>query len=134
MTKQERDEYFAVLASKIEENDRTYRAIVNRVKDAIELAVKRIRWNFKTAIPQYDPPENKLSLPLPLALQSDESADVALVVEKTPAGSYLGHTILTLPMAYNNARLICRPDSDWLTLDKMSLQPADEVLTSERFD
>jgi len=39
---------------------------------------------------------------------------VALAVEKTPSGNYLGHTVLALDWAYKNARLICRPDSDWL--------------------
>ena len=29
-------------------------------------------------------------------------------------GVYTGHTCLTLDMAYNNARLIAKPESDWL--------------------
>lgn len=29
---------------------------------------------------------------------------------------YQGHTCLTLDMAYNNARLIARPNSDWLNV------------------
>ncbi|MCH8297896.1 MAG: DUF3825 domain-containing protein [Chloroflexi bacterium] len=39
---------------------------------------------------------------------------MALPVEKTISGNYLGHTVLPLDWAYKNARLICRPDSDWL--------------------
>ena len=31
--------------------------------------------------------------------------------------NYEGRTIFTLQMAYNNARLITRPDSDWLMAD-----------------
>ncbi|MEV8632439.1 DUF3825 domain-containing protein [Streptosporangium sp. NPDC051023] len=27
---------------------------------------------------------------------------------------YRGHTVLTTAMAYNNASLLARPDSDWL--------------------
>ncbi|MEI8140973.1 MAG: DUF3825 domain-containing protein [bacterium] len=30
-------------------------------------------------------------------------------------GAYVGRTILELDWVYNNARLIARPDSDWLT-------------------
>ena len=30
-------------------------------------------------------------------------------------GFYTGHTCLTLDMAYNNARLIACPNSEWLT-------------------
>ena len=57
---------------------------------------------------------------IPLCLDSDHTADVALLVEKTESGNYLGHTILTLPMAYLDARLLCRPNSDWLQPDLIS--------------
>ena len=41
--------------------------------------------------------------------------DLALVVTKNSSGNfYQGHTCLTLEMAYNNARLIAKPDSNWL--------------------
>lgn len=83
-------------------------------KRAIEKATKRIRWDYKTAVPIYYPAYNMLSLMIPLCLDSDDRADVALLVEKTESGNYLGHTILTLPMAYLDARLLCRPGSDWL--------------------
>ena len=48
--------------------------------------------------------------------------DVALVcnhVYKPEEGvnNYEGRTIFTLQMAYNNAILITRPDSDWLMAD-----------------
>jgi hypothetical protein len=78
------------------------------------LALKRIDWNFKTAIPIYFPTGNKMSLLLPLSLVDDEKVDISLVVEKVASGNYLGHTILPLDWAYSNARLVCRPDSDWL--------------------
>ena len=47
-------------------------------------------------------------------LTHDVSGASVLLVEKTESGNYLGHTILTLPMAYLDARLLCRPSSDWL--------------------
>ena len=55
-----------------------------------------------------------------LCLSDDEqSADVALVVEKQESGNYQGQTILTLQMAYLDARLICRPNSEWLDPDRV---------------
>ena len=36
-------------------------------------------------------------------------------MQLTPSGNYQGQTILTMRQAYKHARLICRPDSDWLT-------------------
>ena len=75
-------------------------------------------WNYKTAIPIYYPRTNSISLLLPLCLTNEENvADVALVIEKLNNGNYQGQTILTLDMAYQDARLICRPNSEWLTPD-----------------
>ncbi|MDE6732228.1 MAG: DUF3825 domain-containing protein [Oscillospiraceae bacterium] len=98
----------------ITENDRLFVRIQNRLKDAIELAQKRVRWNYKTAIPSYFPKRDTMSLMLPLALVDEAKPDVALVVELTRSGSYQGQTILTLPQAYIDARLICRLTGDWL--------------------
>jgi len=114
MTDDQRNSYFTELGRAVDADDRTYRAYKNRLKDAIDLSIKRIRWNFKTAIPQYYPRVRKLNLLLPICLVSDDRVDMALAVEKTESGNYLAHTILPLNWAYKNARLICRPDSDWL--------------------
>jgi Domain of unknown function (DUF3825) len=120
MTDEERGLYWRSLGAAIEQQNRTYRAIMNRVKDAVDLSIKRVAWNFKTAVPQYYPRVRRLQLLLPICLVSDEHADMALTVEKTPSGSYLGHTVLGLDWAYRNARLICRPDSDWLDAQEIS--------------
>ena len=117
MTNDERIAYWREVGEAIERDNRTYRGIINRVKDAVDLSVKRVGWNFKTAVPQYYPRVRRLQLLLPINLLSDEEADMALAVERTPSGSYLGHTVLALDWAYKNARLICRPDSDWLAAD-----------------
>jgi len=117
--------YWLSVGEAIQEDTRTYRRIMNRVRDAVELSIKRTAWNFKTAVPQYYPPVKKLQLLLPICLVEDEQTDMALAVEKTPSGSYLGHTMLPLDWAYKNARLICRPDSDWLDARRIS-EGADE--------
>ena len=104
-------------AKAVQRDMRTYRMMKSRLDAAVELALKRVRWNFKTAIPVYFPTRNQMNMLLPLALVSDEEIDIALVVEKTESGNYLGHTILPLDWAYNNARLVCRPNSDWLSPD-----------------
>ena len=93
--------------------------IRNRIKDAIDLAVKRVSWNYKTAIPMFYPRGNAMSLLLPLCLSEENKTDVALVVQRTMSGNYQGQTILTLSQAYLDARLVCRPDSDWLRTDSI---------------
>lgn len=94
--------------------------LTNRMKEAIDLAKKQISWNFKTAIPSYYPTGNSMSLMLPFSLEDDSHVDIVLVVELTPAGNYQGQTILTLQQAYVDARLLCRPNSEWLTTANLS--------------
>lgn len=80
---------------------------------AIKRAKNMIDANYKTAIPQYY--NGHIQLLIPICLISEGIPDLALVVSKNEVGNqYLGHTCLTLDMAYNNARLIARPDSEWL--------------------
>ena len=101
----------------IDDESRLYNRILNRVDDAIDLAKKRVEWNFKTAIPMYYPRKDDMSLLLPLCLVDETKADCALVVERLENGNYIGRTILTMRMAYMDARVICRPESDWLTTE-----------------
>ena len=122
----EQESYYEELAEAIVADNKAYRNITNRFKDSLDLSLKRIQWNFKTAIPMYFPTTNSMSILLPLALVDDEKVDIALVVEKTKSGNYLGHTILPLSWAYNNARLVCRPDSDWLVAENITTKSIDE--------
>lgn len=80
---------------------------------SIARAKNMINANYKNAIPQYY--KDKIQLLIPIFLVSERIPDLTLVLTKNEEGNkYLGHTCLTLDMAYNNARLIARPDSDWL--------------------
>lgn len=91
--------------------------LINTFNGAIEHAKKRVRRNYKTAIPQYYRgqynPGGQLQLLLPLCLKDPSKADLALAIYKDN-GFYSGRTCLTLDMAINNARLICKPDDEWL--------------------
>lgn len=86
--------------------------MINILNGAIDTMKKRVSANYKLAIPQYY--DGKIQLLLPLCLMSDNKADVAIAVTKKD-NCYQGHTCLTLDMAYNNARLIAKPENNWLT-------------------
>ena len=120
-----RAQCFAELGEIVRDDARLFRRLRRCVDDAVEIARKRVRWNFKTAIPCYYPRTNSMSLLLPLCLVEDGIADAALVVQPTPSNNYQGQTILTMRQAYMDARLICRPDSEWLTTAGCG-GPADE--------
>lgn len=110
----------------LEDDDRLFRRVRARLNEAVETAKKRVRWNFKTAIPSYYPRGNTMSLLLPICLMDDDVADAAPVVQLMPSGNYQGQTILTMRQAYTNARLICRPDSDWLTTSSRANEDDEE--------
>lgn len=120
-----REKYRQDLAKATRNNNVVYRTLMNRINDAVDLAVKKAEWNFKTAIPMYFPTKNNISILLPLSLVVDEVVDLALVVEKTNANNYLGHTVIPLSWAYSNARLITRPDSDWLVAKNIDTDSGD---------
>jgi len=83
------------------------------INGAIDQAKKRIQANYHTAVPQWY--KGQIQLLVPLYMSNDKIPDLALVLSLSDDRSqYYGHTCLTLEMAYNNARLITKPESYWL--------------------
>lgn len=89
--------------------------IIPLLTGAIDMAKKKVITNYRLAVPTYF--ENCISLLFPLHLTSVDKADLALAVVKLN-GVYVGKTVLTLEMAYNDARLIVKPSDDWLLPSK----------------
>lgn len=79
---------------------------------SIEITKMKVAMNYKLAVPQYF--NDQIQLLLPLYLLGEDEPDLVLAVTKV-GDHYQGHTCLTLDMAYNNARLIAKPESNWLT-------------------
>lgn len=87
----------------------------NIIMGSIQTLKEKLRRNYKIAIPHWY--ENKIQLLLPLVLTNDDNiAELAFVVDKDKDRNiYRGKTVLTMDMAYVDARLITKPDDDWLT-------------------
>lgn len=117
---EKRKNYFRELGNRIKNNDSIYSKMSNSFQEAVRVSEKRSKWNYKTAIPYYYPNKNKMCFLLPLSLVDNTRVDTTLVVEKMKNGNCIGHTILTMEMAYKNSRLIIKPDSDWLQTEKIS--------------
>lgn len=77
----------------------------------IDTSIKRVIANYKLAVPQYY--HGEIQLLIPLYFEDDNKPELVLTVTKKD-GYYQGHTCITLDMAYNNARLIAKPESNWL--------------------
>lgn len=87
-------------------------AFIEEVKDAIELAKKRIKRNYKTAIPHFY--DGRIQFLLPLCFRGNKAEAVAALVVNKNENIHEAHTILSLDQAYNNARLLAKPDREWL--------------------
>ena len=83
------------------------------IDGCVKAAIERVKRNYKVAIPQYFLTTGTIQLLIPLCLSNPNVADLAIVVEDY-GSMYRASTCLTLDMAMNNARLLARPDRDWL--------------------
>ncbi|MGB3293338.1 MAG: DUF3825 domain-containing protein, partial [Phormidesmis sp.] len=127
-------DYKRSFVAALEADPAGYRRIVNKLEEALDRTLKRIQINYKTAVPTYYPKINSIDLLLPMCLADENTADLALVVRREPSDKYIGHTILTMRQAYNNARLICKLDGHWLTRSMaLSQEEFDEDDESEDF-
>ncbi|OIR01262.1 hypothetical protein GALL_167340 [mine drainage metagenome] len=95
-------------------NDTTEQ-LARRVDSAIDSAILMAERNYKFIVPQYRPTENKIQFLMPLYLdgQFDDAPDLALVLDFIE-DLYVPETVLSLDSAYQNARLIAKPDTQWL--------------------
>ncbi|MGD9921584.1 MAG: DUF3825 domain-containing protein [Pseudorhodoplanes sp.] len=85
---------------------------LREINDAKNVAIDRVRRNYKIAIPSWR--RGQIQLLLPLCLKADyTNPELALVVNRA-GDNYHAPTALTIAQAYTNARLIARPDPEWL--------------------
>ncbi|WP_352400448.1 DUF3825 domain-containing protein [Anaerotignum sp.] len=118
-------------------------AITSILIAAVDNARKIAKRNYKFVVPQYrserrgEPGKIQFLMPIYLDRQYGEKPDFALVLnteimpDKTKI--YTPETILELSWAYNNARVICKPEDTWLnpsTIDSspMALEETEDTI------
>lgn len=85
------------------------------LKGTLQDLVPKIKRNYKVAIPVYYVVERRMQLLLPFPSFSDKDEYAAFLVERDdPNQRYRIKTIFDLDQAYFSARLITRPDIEWL--------------------
>ena len=115
MSGEEESVHWKKIGEAIGDDSEVYDDLEASFRNAVRKAIMRVSWNYRTAIPVYFPSYDKMSILLPLSFGTNSEAEVALVVERNAVSKkYTAPTILSLPIAYANARLVCKPESDWL--------------------
>lgn len=88
------------------------------LKGVIDTAIQKVIVNYKLAVPHYY--QNKIQLLVPLCFGRDDNPDVALVLDLMKNGYYQATTCLSMEMAYMDARLIAKPESNWLIAENIT--------------
>lgn len=107
------------------------------LEGALRRALNRVQANYRTAVPHSF--QGELQLLLPLCIKEANVPDLVLTISRRDAKpprpgefSYVAKTILTRDMAYMNARLVARPERDWLiapqNVNEMDDEPDENVL------
>lgn len=92
--------------------------LARALDNSINYAKAMAKRNYKLIVPQYRPQTDKLQLLMPIYLSGSftKQPDFALVLDLEDE-IYTPETILPLDAAYQNARLIAKPDDFWLNPD-----------------
>lgn len=91
--------------------------LARNLDNAIEYAITITQRNYKFVVPMYRPQTNSIQLLMPIYLEGtfQQCPDFALVLTPdSEQGLYTPETILPLDAAYQDARLIAKPDETWL--------------------
>lgn len=94
------------LPIKIQELDRE--SAIMLLSGSLDKVKKKIKRNNRIVVPQFY--HRYIQYLVPLSILGET---IPLVLEKQ-SNEYRANTILTLGMAYNNARLLMKPESSWL--------------------
>lgn len=84
------------------------------LKGVIDTAIKRVIANYKLAVPYYYC--NKIQLMIPLYFGKSDKPDVTLVLDRMKGNYYQAATCLSMDMAYMDARIIAKSESNWLSI------------------
>jgi hypothetical protein len=83
----------------------------NALEGAMKHSIRLAQRSYRMAVPQYH--RGKIQLLLPIYLRDSLRADLALTLERHGAW-YRAATVLYPDWAYRHARLLSRPNSEWL--------------------
>ena len=83
----------------------------NALEGAMKHSVRLAQRSYRIAVPQHH--QGRIQLLLPLYLRNADRPDLALTLERH-GGWYRAATVLYPDWAYRHARLLSRPNSEWL--------------------
>lgn len=109
------EEAYQELGNILEGSPPIYRNLLGLLRMEAERAFDDLRLYPYAALPIYNPERDALAFVLPIQLMSrNDRPNAALLVEEVGEGDFRAHTVLTMEMAYVDARVISPPKNSWL--------------------
>lgn len=105
------------------ETTNVYRELVASLNNKIYAAIRKLSWNWRAVVPCYNPERGEPCYLLPISFCDPDIPDRALIATANQfedGCTYTIHTVLPLDWAYLDARLVCRPESEWLGTNILS--------------
>lgn len=87
------------------------KSLITGVIEETKLKIKR---NIRLVVPQYYKNQIMYLMPINIPIDDEHCVTMALAVELTKSNKYRANTIFTKEMAYEKARLLMKPESNWL--------------------
>lgn len=100
-----------------------YQVLADTLDNVISSAIKKLSWNWRAVVPCYNPEREESCFLLPVSFCDSSKPDramIASVQENDGKMDYTIHTVISLEFAYLDARLVCRPESEWLAVNDIS--------------
>lgn len=82
----------------------------------IEETKRKIERNLRLVVPQFYNNQIMYLMPIRIPISEEKYVTMALAVELTATKQYRANTIFTKEMAYEKARLLMKPESNWLMI------------------
>lgn len=123
--KEIRDFFRPLLNNKEKPSDeitQVYQELYGMLERVISKAIRRLSWNWRAVVPCYNPEREETCFLLPVSFCDATRPDRAMIAsihEVDGEVVYHIHTVLPLEWAYLDARLVCRPESEWLAADSI---------------
>jgi hypothetical protein len=92
----------------------------NALEGAVKHSIRLAQRSYRMAVPQFH--HGKVQLLLPIYLRDTKRPDLALTLERN-GGWYRAATVLYPDWAYRHARLLARPNSEWLGGFRDGIEP-----------
>lgn len=100
-----------------------YQELYDMLDRVISKAIRRLSWNWRAVVPCYNPEREESCFLLPVSFCDPNRPDRAMIASIHEVDGdvvYHIHTVLPLEWAYLDARLVCRPESEWLAADSIT--------------